>query len=225
MVFSPSFSSVFPLLYVFPHFFSGGGGLNMNQWYCLPYMWLMHSLYFSTQVNMDRQTFKVLSPAPRPLPRRYLLLSDVRFMDIKWDILRNSLPCGFRFVIKKNLLELSLIRRKKRVEGENVHEGDDRIDFKWPLQLPSLMISGSTCKWCHLVFQPLCKCHLIWMGITCTAKKTQRDAICYFYKWKQVRLHTMLINLLMVKCIVQNGLYQRFCKRLVPWPQKVWKAE
>ncbi|XP_071812163.1 polyribonucleotide 5'-hydroxyl-kinase Clp1-like [Apostichopus japonicus] len=36
-----------------------------------------------TQVNMDRQTFKVLSPAPRPLPRRYLLLSDVRFMDIK----------------------------------------------------------------------------------------------------------------------------------------------
>ncbi|XP_071504776.1 polyribonucleotide 5'-hydroxyl-kinase Clp1-like [Diadema antillarum] len=36
-----------------------------------------------TNVDMERKTFTVLSPAPRPLPRRYLLLSDIRFMDIK----------------------------------------------------------------------------------------------------------------------------------------------
>ncbi|XP_072038942.1 polyribonucleotide 5'-hydroxyl-kinase Clp1-like [Amphiura filiformis] len=36
-----------------------------------------------TNVDMERRQFTVLSPAPRPLPRRYLLLSDVQFMDIK----------------------------------------------------------------------------------------------------------------------------------------------
>ncbi|XP_071966169.1 polyribonucleotide 5'-hydroxyl-kinase Clp1-like [Antedon mediterranea] len=36
-----------------------------------------------TNVDIERGTFTVLSPAPRPLPQRYLLLSDVRFMDIK----------------------------------------------------------------------------------------------------------------------------------------------
>ncbi|XP_071803579.1 polyribonucleotide 5'-hydroxyl-kinase Clp1-like [Asterias amurensis] len=36
-----------------------------------------------THVDMDRRVFTVLSPAPRPLPRRYLLVSDVQFMDIQ----------------------------------------------------------------------------------------------------------------------------------------------
>ncbi|XP_038044313.1 polyribonucleotide 5'-hydroxyl-kinase Clp1-like [Patiria miniata] len=35
-----------------------------------------------THVDMDRRVFTVLSPAPRPLPRRYLLLSEVQFMDL-----------------------------------------------------------------------------------------------------------------------------------------------
>ncbi|KAL9966563.1 hypothetical protein ACROYT_G024659 [Oculina patagonica] len=34
-------------------------------------------------VDLDRQTMVVLSPAPRPLPRKYFLLSDVKFMDFK----------------------------------------------------------------------------------------------------------------------------------------------
>ncbi|XP_046846682.1 protein CLP1 homolog [Xenia sp. Carnegie-2017] len=36
-----------------------------------------------TDIDMERQQFKILSPAPRPLPRNFLLLSDVKFMDIK----------------------------------------------------------------------------------------------------------------------------------------------
>jgi len=34
-------------------------------------------------VDLDRQTMIVLSPAPRPLPRKFFLLSDVKFMDFK----------------------------------------------------------------------------------------------------------------------------------------------
>lgn len=34
-------------------------------------------------VDMEKQTMSVLSPAPRPLPRKFLLLSEVKFMDIK----------------------------------------------------------------------------------------------------------------------------------------------
>lgn len=36
-----------------------------------------------TDVDMERQLYKILSPAPRPLPRQFLLLSDVKFMDMK----------------------------------------------------------------------------------------------------------------------------------------------
>ncbi|XP_070566649.1 polyribonucleotide 5'-hydroxyl-kinase Clp1-like isoform X2 [Ptychodera flava] len=36
-----------------------------------------------TNVDMDKKSFTVLSPAPRPLPSRILVLSDVRFMDLK----------------------------------------------------------------------------------------------------------------------------------------------
>lgn len=35
------------------------------------------------EVDLDRQMMIVLSPAPRPLPRKYFLLSDVKFMDFK----------------------------------------------------------------------------------------------------------------------------------------------
>lgn len=36
-----------------------------------------------TDVDMERQHYKILSPAPWPLPRQFLLLSDVKFMDMK----------------------------------------------------------------------------------------------------------------------------------------------
>ncbi|XP_023931897.1 polyribonucleotide 5'-hydroxyl-kinase Clp1-like [Lingula anatina] len=36
-----------------------------------------------TQVDMDRQSYTLLSPSPRPLPRSVLLVSDIPFMDIK----------------------------------------------------------------------------------------------------------------------------------------------
>ncbi|CAK8680053.1 polyribonucleotide 5'-hydroxyl-kinase Clp1-like [Clavelina lepadiformis] len=35
-----------------------------------------------TNVDVDNQVFSVLSPAPRPLPRRYFLIMDTRFIDI-----------------------------------------------------------------------------------------------------------------------------------------------
>lgn len=35
------------------------------------------------EVDLDRQMMVVLSPAPRPLPRKFFLLSDVKFMDFK----------------------------------------------------------------------------------------------------------------------------------------------
>lgn len=38
---------------------------------------------FSNDVDLDRQMMVVLSPAPRPLPRKFFLLSDVKFMDFK----------------------------------------------------------------------------------------------------------------------------------------------
>ena len=38
---------------------------------------------FSNEVDLDRQMMVVLSPAPRPLPRKFFLLSDVKFMDFK----------------------------------------------------------------------------------------------------------------------------------------------
>nr|XP_006825168.1 PREDICTED: polyribonucleotide 5'-hydroxyl-kinase Clp1-like [Saccoglossus kowalevskii] len=36
-----------------------------------------------TNVDMERKTFTVLSPAPRPLPSKICVLSSVRFMDLK----------------------------------------------------------------------------------------------------------------------------------------------
>lgn len=35
------------------------------------------------EIDLDRQMMVVLSPAPRPLPRKFFLLSDVKFMDFK----------------------------------------------------------------------------------------------------------------------------------------------
>ena len=34
-------------------------------------------------VNMEQETMSVLSPAPGPLPRKTLLFSDVKFVDIR----------------------------------------------------------------------------------------------------------------------------------------------
>ncbi|NXW46353.1 CLP1 kinase, partial [Nyctiprogne leucopyga] len=36
-----------------------------------------------TGVDLERQVFTVLSPAPRPLPKSFLLIMDIRFMDLK----------------------------------------------------------------------------------------------------------------------------------------------
>ncbi|XP_053923312.1 polyribonucleotide 5'-hydroxyl-kinase Clp1 isoform X2 [Cuculus canorus] len=36
-----------------------------------------------TAVDPERQLFTVLSPAPRPLPKSFLLIMDIRFMDLK----------------------------------------------------------------------------------------------------------------------------------------------
>ncbi|KFM02760.1 Polyribonucleotide 5'-hydroxyl-kinase Clp1, partial [Aptenodytes forsteri] len=36
-----------------------------------------------TGVDLERQVFTVLSPAPRPLPKNFLLIMDIRFMDLK----------------------------------------------------------------------------------------------------------------------------------------------
>ena len=44
---------------------------------------LMFLMPFSNEVDLDRQMMVVLSPAPRPLPRKFFLLSDVKFMDFK----------------------------------------------------------------------------------------------------------------------------------------------
>lgn len=38
-------------------------------------------LIYRTNVDVERQTFTVLSPQPRPLPNTVLLLSDIQFMD------------------------------------------------------------------------------------------------------------------------------------------------
>ncbi len=39
---------------------------------------------FRTAVDMEKKSFSVLSPSPRPLPRNILILmEDVQFMDIK----------------------------------------------------------------------------------------------------------------------------------------------
>lgn len=36
-----------------------------------------------TSVDVEHQVFTVLSPAPRPLPKNFLLIMDIRFMDLK----------------------------------------------------------------------------------------------------------------------------------------------
>uniref|UniRef100_A0ABI7ZSY4 Polyribonucleotide 5'-hydroxyl-kinase Clp1 n=1 Tax=Felis catus TaxID=9685 RepID=A0ABI7ZSY4_FELCA len=36
-----------------------------------------------TSVDLEHQVFTVLSPAPRPLPKNFLLIMDIRFMDLK----------------------------------------------------------------------------------------------------------------------------------------------
>lgn len=45
---------------------------------------LFLSFFFRNEVDLDRHMMIVLSPAPRPLPRKFFLLSDVKFMDFKW---------------------------------------------------------------------------------------------------------------------------------------------
>lgn len=40
------------------------------------------SIFFSTAIDMDRQSFSVLSPAPCPLPKQILVMLDLQFMDI-----------------------------------------------------------------------------------------------------------------------------------------------
>ena len=37
----------------------------------------------SNGVDMDNKVLTVLSPAPRPLPRKFLLLTDIKFMDFR----------------------------------------------------------------------------------------------------------------------------------------------
>lgn len=44
-----------------------------------------------TAVDTESKSLTVLSPAPRPLPRKYLLLSDIKFMDLVWRAETNSL--------------------------------------------------------------------------------------------------------------------------------------
>jgi polyribonucleotide 5'-hydroxyl-kinase len=36
-----------------------------------------------TNVDMETKTLTVLSPAPRPLPKQYVIVSDIKFMDLK----------------------------------------------------------------------------------------------------------------------------------------------
>jgi len=36
-----------------------------------------------TNVDMETKTFTVLSPAPRPLPKEFVIVSDIKFMDLK----------------------------------------------------------------------------------------------------------------------------------------------
>lgn len=36
-----------------------------------------------TNVDMENELFTVLSPAPRPLPKQYLIVSNIKFMDLK----------------------------------------------------------------------------------------------------------------------------------------------
>lgn len=40
--------------------------------------------HHSTGVDIDSKSLTVLSPAPRPLPRKYMLLTDIKFMDLTW---------------------------------------------------------------------------------------------------------------------------------------------
>lgn len=56
----------------------------------------MFLIPFSNEVDLDRQMMVVLSPAPRPLPRKFFLLSDVKFMDFKWSW---TAMYGFHFQI------------------------------------------------------------------------------------------------------------------------------
>lgn len=38
----------------------------------------------STAVDQEKEVLTVLAPAQRPLPRKYLLLTDIKFMDLVW---------------------------------------------------------------------------------------------------------------------------------------------
>ena len=40
------------------------------------------SIFSRTNVDMNKDLMTVLSPAPKPLPRNILLLSEVTFMDL-----------------------------------------------------------------------------------------------------------------------------------------------
>lgn len=48
------------------------------------YDFFLSVFFFRNEVDLDRHMMIVLSPAPRPLPRKFFLLSDVKFMDFKW---------------------------------------------------------------------------------------------------------------------------------------------
>lgn len=39
--------------------------------------------YFSAAVDEDAKTMTVLSPAQGPLPRKFLLQSDIKFLDLE----------------------------------------------------------------------------------------------------------------------------------------------
>lgn len=66
----------------------------------------MFLIPFSNEVDLDRQMMVVLSPAPRPLPRKFFLFSDVKFMDFKWS---RTAMYGFHFQIE-GCLFLLLVR-------------------------------------------------------------------------------------------------------------------
>lgn len=41
----------------------------------------------SVAVDLEKHTMTILSPAPRPLPRKYLLCTDLKFVDLRWPLI------------------------------------------------------------------------------------------------------------------------------------------
>jgi len=46
-------------------------------------LWVTSVVLLRMGVNMEQETITVLSPAPGPLPRKTLLFSEVKFVDIR----------------------------------------------------------------------------------------------------------------------------------------------